>query len=110
MIISEIIKTTRTGDGTTKTVGGNEISRSTPKIGGNQTTSYADGSTKTTNQVGGIKKTTIGDPTTGNTTVAKTSIKQGNMKLGYSGNDPRTAKTTSLQFKDKNNKIQKATV
>tara|TARA_B100000029_G_scaffold206401_1_gene204182 strand:- start:584 stop:937 length:354 start_codon:yes stop_codon:yes gene_type:complete len=49
MKINEIItKTKKTGAGTVTTVGGNEISRSTPKIGGLQTTQYADGSIKST--------------------------------------------------------------
>ena len=43
--------TKRTGaGGSVTTVGGQEIARSTPKIGGLQTTSYADGSVKQTYQ------------------------------------------------------------
>ena len=38
----------KTGAGSVTTVGGAEISRSTPKLGGMQTTSYADGSEKIT--------------------------------------------------------------
>tara|TARA_A100001011_G_scaffold381128_1_gene449274 strand:- start:161 stop:508 length:348 start_codon:yes stop_codon:yes gene_type:complete len=55
MRINEII-TKKSGAGTVTTVGGNEISRSTPKIGGSQTTQYADGSIKNTfnTNVGGV--------------------------------------------------------
>ena len=43
--------TKRTGaGGSVTTVGGKEIARSTPKIGGAQSTSYADGSVKQTFQ------------------------------------------------------------
>jgi|TARA_B110000908_G_scaffold84240_1_gene100670 hypothetical protein len=108
MRISEI--TTRTGAGTVNTVRGNEISRSTPKIGGTQTTNYADGSIKQTNQVGGITQTKVGSPNTGNNTVAKTSIQTGNMNTSFSGSNPITAKNTSVSYKAANNKIHKATV
>ena len=104
MRISEI--TTRTGAGTVNTVRGNEISRSTPKIGGTQTTNYADGSIKQTNQVGGITQTKVGSPNT----VAKTSIQTGNMNTSFSGSNPITAKNTSVSYKAANNKIHKATV
>lgn len=108
MRISEII--TRTGAGTVNTVRGNEIARSTPKISGNQTTNYADGSIKTTNQVGGITQTKVGSPNTGNNNITKTNIQKGDMSTSFSGSNPITAKTTSLQYKAGNNKIHKATV
>ena len=108
MRISEII--TKTGAGTVKTVRGNEISRSTPNIGGNQTTQYADGSIKTTNQASSITQTRVGSPNTGNNNVAKTTIQKGNMSTSFSGSNPKTAKTTSLRYNAGNNKIHKATV
>jgi len=95
----------RTGaGGSVTTVGGAEIARSTPKIGGMQTTSYADGSEKiTTNTTTGsglnISQTKAAAPTTGNTPVTNTTIQKGNMKTSFSGNDPRTAKSGSMSYK-----------
>ena len=47
MRISEIVTKKLPAGGSVSTVGGNEISRSSPKIGGLQNTQYADGSIKT---------------------------------------------------------------
>ena len=95
----------RTGaGGSVTTVGGAEIARSTPKIGGMQTTSYADGSEKiTTNTTTGsglnISQTKAAAPTTGNTPVTNTTMQKGDMKTSFSGNDPRTAKSGSMSYK-----------
>jgi hypothetical protein len=72
MRINEII-TKKSGAGTVTTVGGNEISRSTPKIGGSQTTQYADGSIKNTfnTNVGGA-----------NTDITKVNGISTNMDIG----------------------------
>ena len=95
----------RTGaGGSVTTVGGAEIARSTPKIGGMQTTSYADGSEKiatntTTGSGVNISQTRVTDPTTGNTPVTNTTMQKGDMKTSFSGNDPRTAKSGSMSYK-----------
>ena len=93
----------KTGAGSVTTVGGAEIARSTPKLGGMQTTSYADGSEKiTTNTTAGganISQTKVADPTTGNQSTTNTTNKRADMKTSFSGNDPRTAKSGSMSYK-----------
>ena len=93
----------KTGAGSVTTVGGAEIARSTPKLGGMQTTSYADGSEKiTTNTNAGgtnISQTKVTDPRTGNQPTTNTTIQKGNMKTSFSGNDPKTAKSGSISYK-----------
>jgi len=82
--------TKRTGaGGSVTTVGGNEVSRSTPKIGGMQTTSYADGSVKQTSQTqtpdgANIQQTRVnGKQTTGNIASGTMSVDtKGAMKAG----------------------------
>jgi|TARA_B100001094_G_C17545255_1_gene491078 hypothetical protein len=90
MRINEIV-TKKTGAGTVKTVGGNEISRSTPNIGGSQTTQYADGSIKNTfntnaggssidiTKVNGINTNT--DISSGNMAVKSTNTGNGKYKV-----------------------------
>lgn len=86
--------TKRTGaGGSVTTVGGNEVSRSTPKIGGLQTTSYADGSVKQTSQTqtpdgANIQQTRVnGKQTTGNIASGTMSIDTtGDMKAGTPAN------------------------
>ena len=105
---------TRTGAGTTKTVGGNEISRATPKIAGNQTTQYADGSIKTVSN-------TKADANIQKTQVAGIGQKQGvtnariskgdmayNMNFDGSSNkiDPRKATSTGMRYKKPNGQIK----
>ena len=110
--------TTRTGaGGTVKKVGGNEISRATPKIGGNQTTQYADGSIKTVNttQAGGanIQRTQVAGigqkQGTTNAQISKGDMKV-NMNFDGSSNkiEPKKATSTGLRYADKNNKIRTA--
>ena len=115
--VSEAPVTTRTGAGNVTTVGGKEIARSTPKIGGAQTTQYADGSIKTVSNTTGpdgvnINKTQVaGIGQKQGVTNAK--ISQGNMKanLNFDGSsnkiDPNKATSVGLQYKDsKNGKIK----
>lgn len=89
MKINEII-TKKSGAGTVTTVGGNEISRSTPKIGGLQTTQYADGSIKNTfnTNIGG----TSTDITKVNGINTNTNIASGNLAL-------KTTNTGNNKFK-----------
>ncbi len=91
MKINEFVPMTkRTGaGGSVTTVGGNEVSRSTPKIGGLQTTSYADGSVKQTSQTqtpdgANIQQTRVnGKQTTGNIASGNISVDTvGAMKAG----------------------------
>jgi hypothetical protein len=91
MKINEFVPMTkRTGaGGSVTTVGGNEVSRSTPKIGGMQTTSYADGSVKQTSQTqtpdgANIQQTRVnGKQTTGNIASGTMSVDtKGAMKAG----------------------------
>jgi len=102
---------TRTGAGTTKTVGGNEISRATPKIGGNQTTQYADGSIKTVNttKAGGanIQKTQVaGIGQKQGVTNAKISKGDMAVNMNFDGSsnkiDPRKATSTGMRYKKPN--------
>ena len=82
--------TKRTGaGGSVTTVGGKEIARSTPKIGGAQSTSYADGSVKQTFQTqtpdgANIQQTRVnGKQTTGNIASGTMSVDTvGAMKAG----------------------------
>ena len=101
----------KTGAGSVTTVGGAEIARSTPKLGGMQTTSYADGSEKiTTNTNAGgtnISQTKVTDPRTGNQPTTNTTIQKGNMKTSFSGNDPKTAKSGSISYKKANGQTVK---
>jgi hypothetical protein len=71
--------TKRTGAGSVTTVGGNEIARSTPKIGGMKTTNYADGSIKQTNQTN-VGATNI-STTRVNGIKTNTDMSAGNMKV-----------------------------
>jgi hypothetical protein len=113
---SPIVRRDNAGN-TTKTVGGNEISRATPKIGGNQTTQYADGSIKTVNttQAGGanIQRTQVaGIGQKQGTTNAQ--ISKGNMKanLNFDGSsnkiEPKKATSVGLQYKNDKGKIKTA--
>jgi len=108
---------TRTGaGGNVATVGGKEIARSTPKIGGAQTTQYADGSIKTVSNTTGpdgvnINKTQVaGIGQQQGVTNAK--ISQGNMKanMNFDGSsnkiDPKKATSVGLQYKVKADKIK----
>ena len=90
--------TKRTGaGGSVTTVGGKEIARSTPKIGGLQTTSYADGSVKqtfqTTDDTGdvNIKQTKVNGKDVG------MDIDSGAMSVGTTGT-PQNAKVNRMKF------------
>jgi len=90
--------TKRTGaGGSVTTVGGQEIARSTPKIGGLQTTSYADGSVKqtyqTTDDTGdvNIKQTKVNGKDVG------MDIDAGAMSVGTTGT-PQNAKVNRMKF------------
>jgi len=108
--------TTRTGAGNVTTVGGKEIARSTPKIGGAQTTQYADGSIKTVSNTTGpdgtnIRKTQVaGIGQKQGVTNAK--ISQGNtaVNLNFDGSsnkiDPKKATSAGMQYKVKADKIK----
>ena len=97
----------RTGaGGSVTTVGGAEIARSTPKIGGMQTTSYADGSEKiatntTTGSGVNISQTRVTDPTTGNTPVTNTSMSSGPFSANMDKNKGASASYQGFDSKGK---------
>ena len=117
--VYEATVTTRTGaGGNVTTVGGKEIARSTPKIGGAQTTQYADGSIKTVSNTTGpggtnIQKTQVaGIGQKQGVTNAK--ITKGNtaVNLNFDGSsnkiDPNKATSAGMQYKVKADKIKTA--
>ncbi len=103
---------------TTKTVGGNEISRATPKIGGNQTTQYADGSIKTVNNTkaagANIQRTQVaGIGQAQGTTNAKISKGEIAVNMNFDGKqgnaiDPKKATSTGMRYRDLDNKVRTA--
>ena len=102
MKINEFIPMTkRTGaGGSVTTVDGNEVSRSTPKIGGLQSTSYADGSVKDTLQTQTPDGTNI-TQTSVNGKTTNTNMQQGDMKLDTvpGANNSRIPQAKKLSYK-----------
>ena len=102
MKLNEFVPMTkRTGaGGSVTTVSGNEVSRSTPAIGGLQSTSYADGSVKDTLQTQDPSGTNI-TQTSVNGQTTNTDIQQGNMKLDTvpGANNSRIPQAKKLSYK-----------
>ena len=94
--LTPMTKRTASG-GSVTTVGGQEIARSTPKIGGLQSTSYADGSVKqtfqTTDKTGdvNIKQTKVNGKNVG------MDIDAGAMSVGTTGT-PQNPKVNRMKF------------
>lgn len=116
--LKEAPVTTRTGAGNVTTVGGKEIARSTPKIGGAQTTQYADGSIKTVSNTTGpdgtnIQKTQVaGIGQQQGVTNAKISKGEIAVNMNFDGKsnkiDPKKATSTGMRYRDLNNKVKTA--
>ena len=102
MKLNEFVPMTkRTGaGGSVTTVSGNEVSRSTPAIGGLQSTSYADGSVKDTFQTQDSDGTNI-TQTSVNGQTTNTDIQRGNMKLDTvpGANNSRIPQAKKLSYK-----------